>query len=873
MVLPLIEELLTGDSKEIRDIANNEAILIGFLTLAKGIDDLQDISMRFYEESRSLYQATSSGRGMDELVGILAEFFGKPAKASGKNLPVALRFDPAVKYLGGIRKDQAFFLKKIKTGVYYGALWPWQRDPDKTEIHLGFCSPGMSDADYSQLGILVKKFLSKKKIEAVSDIGGQIHGISLPSFLQMSEMEGATYTLKVASGDRVGYLNLDGGSLIAAQYQGQNGSEAAYRIISWDNASIQIEPADADRAREIHEPLMHVMMESLKIKDEAGAASVPPPSGPPSSAAAPPSTSKIPPASKQPETKKKKPAAKKATPQEAPPPVAEAPTATKDFEPMLLTDLPAIKPFEKAIDNSIGKQNQVSRTSKLLIVLAVVVLLGAIVAGGGKFFKQRQANQRYEQLMADLAASKALDAQIVLLMQYLNDHPGDVHRTELEKRLNDTNVEIEERDYKKTIADVKSLPIDEQYEKKALSLYTVFLSKYPQSDYAKTINEDIDGIRQKMGSASFEGLKKIPQNDLLARYTAYHEYLDQYPKGAEREAVKRMIVALADQYYLTLEEQASACDTKQDWDDCLAGCDRFLSDYTKLPTMAKVTALRSALQDKKDLVDLTVKAELAGDDYVYAKQVYTDYLANRPDTTQKASILQRIAALNAELGKKATWEKTAAYAANPANNILSRIQHVEKYVQDNASGPYIVKARTLLTQLEPELKAAIRAQQKEEQRRQALARQQAARDRRNQEAQEIQKIREQVSRQLRDVASRFTNNGDGTVTDRITGLTWCLLDSYLELGRCISYRAAKTYVQQLNTGNHNDWRLPTAGELAGIYKSVPFFPGSGADWYWTSESFARGYHRVVDVVTSVPEAVFARTSRNEESCGNVRAVR
>ena len=47
MGVPLIEELLTGDSKEIRDIATNEAVLVGFLTLAKGVDDLPDMSTRF----------------------------------------------------------------------------------------------------------------------------------------------------------------------------------------------------------------------------------------------------------------------------------------------------------------------------------------------------------------------------------------------------------------------------------------------------------------------------------------------------------------------------------------------------------------------------------------------------------------------------------------------------------------------------------------------------------------------------------------------------------------------------------------------------------------------------------------------------------
>jgi hypothetical protein len=130
-----------------------------------------------------------------------------------------------------------------------------------------------------------------------------------------------------------------------------------------------------------------------------------------------------------------------------------------------------------------------------------------------------------------------------------------------------------------------------------------------------------------------------------------------------------------------------------------------------------------------------------------------------------------------------------------------------------------------------------------------------------------------VARQLRPLANRFVDHGDGTVTDQVTGLTWCLLDSHLDLGKCIPFQTARAYVQGLTTGGHSDWRLPTAGELASLYKNSPFFPGTGAAWYWTSETFARGYHRVVDVVTSVPETVFERTSETEDSCGAVRAVR
>ncbi len=884
MGVTLIEELLTGDSNEIRDIANNEAVLVGFLTLAKNVDDLPDMSTRFYEQPRSLYQVTSTGRSIEELVAVLSTFFGKPAKIPGNSLPVSLRFDPTVKYLGGIRKDQALFLKKLKTGSFYGALWPWQQDAGKIEVLLGFCSPSISDEDYKQLGTLVKKFLSKKKIETITDVGGQIHGISLPSFLQMSEMEGATYTLKVTSGNRTGHLHIDGGSLIAAQVEELAGNEAAYRIISWDNAAIQIEAADPDRVREIHDPLMSVMMESLKIKDEAG--DQPPPPPPDRQAPAPPPKPKKAPPADQRIAKKearpvKKPPKKASTPvKEKPSETVAAPQLTQPpLEYLEISELsespkPLVSvPFEKSTDHSVGKQDQMGRTSKLLIVLGVVVLFAIAVTIGGWLLKNRQVNRRYDQLIADLVVTKALDAQIVMLMQYIKAHPEDAHRAELEARLNDANAEIEKRDYEKTILDVNGLTIDENYEKKALSLYTAFLKKFPQSPYAKQINEAIGGIRNLLGTAYFEDLKKVSTTDFLERHAAYREYLEQFPEGSERKAVERMITDLAQAYHGVIEKQAAACDAQDKWDDCIAQCDQFLSTFTNGVWVEKVRVLRTMLQDKKEVKDLTAKSALVADDYAKARKIYLDYLEKRPDTTQKETITERINALNADLARQKAWEKTAAYAANPANDIVSRIQRLDMYMDNHASGPYARLASNMRAQLDPELQDAIRAQRDEAARQEMLARQQAEQARRAKAARRIQRLRDRVARQLRPLASRFVDHGDGTVTDKVTGLTWCLLDSHLDLDTCIPYETAKAYVQGLTTGGHSDWRLPTAGELAALYKNSPFFPAGGAAWYWTSETFVRGYHRVVDVVTSQPETVFERTSKTEESCGAVRAVR
>ena len=274
----LIVEVLTSDSDEIADLKANPDILGGFIDLIHKIVALPDINSRFYEESRSLYQTTAVNRKIADLENILSEFFGPAVKPADKALPRKLRKSSVVKYLGGIQKDQSLFTVALKTGHFYGALWPWRRNKSKIEIHLGYCSDWMSDEDYAQLETLVKQSVSYGAFESMdADIGGQIHGISLPSFLQMAEMEKSTFTLRVTSHHRVGILHLSDGRLFAAEFDNLTGKEAAYQIISWDDAAIDIEPLGVPESQEIEMPLMHLLMESLKLKDEAASTHEQPP--------------------------------------------------------------------------------------------------------------------------------------------------------------------------------------------------------------------------------------------------------------------------------------------------------------------------------------------------------------------------------------------------------------------------------------------------------------------------------------------------------------------------------------------------------------------------------------------------------------------
>ena len=105
--------------------------------------------------------------------------------------------------------------------------------------------------------------------------------------------------------------------------------------------------------------------------------------------------------------------------------------------------------------------------------------------------------------------------------------------------------------------------------------------------------------------------------------------------------------------------------------------------------------------------------------------------------------------------------------------------------------------------------------------------------------------------------NELVDKGDGTVTDRATGLTWMQGDS----GRGLSWREALEYAEELELAGHDDWRLPSAKELQSIvdYSRSPDTTDSAAidpvllataieneggqrDFgsYWTSTSHRRG---------------------------------
>lgn len=83
----------------------------------------------------------------------------------------------------------------------------------------------------------------------------------------------------------------------------------------------------------------------------------------------------------------------------------------------------------------------------------------------------------------------------------------------------------------------------------------------------------------------------------------------------------------------------------------------------------------------------------------------------------------------------------------------------------------------------------------------------------------------------------FTNNGNGTITDNVTGLMWQQVD-----GGEMTFENAITYCNTLTLGGFSGWRLPTPIEAYSILNhqnsnpaiNTTFFTLTTAEYWWTS---------------------------------------
>jgi hypothetical protein len=90
----------------------------------------------------------------------------------------------------------------------------------------------------------------------------------------------------------------------------------------------------------------------------------------------------------------------------------------------------------------------------------------------------------------------------------------------------------------------------------------------------------------------------------------------------------------------------------------------------------------------------------------------------------------------------------------------------------------------------------------------------------------------------------YTANGDGTVTDGVTGLMWQQVPGGARFGwgSAATTGTAQNYCATLALAGHDDWRLPSGIELVSITDlsssnpaiNVPYFPNTPSGDFWSA---------------------------------------
>jgi CheY-like chemotaxis protein len=99
-------------------------------------------------------------------------------------------------------------------------------------------------------------------------VKGRVENITLPSFLQLLELERKTCTLAITSLGRAGGLFFRTGRLVGAATGELSGQAAALEIVTWEDADIEILDVCPEVETEIGAGLSYLLMEGMRLQDE-----------------------------------------------------------------------------------------------------------------------------------------------------------------------------------------------------------------------------------------------------------------------------------------------------------------------------------------------------------------------------------------------------------------------------------------------------------------------------------------------------------------------------------------------------------------------------------------------------------------------------
>jgi len=449
-------------------------------------------------------------------------------------------------------------------------------------------------------------------------VGGQLQGISLDSFLQMVQMEKTTCTLKVVSGKKEGLLYILNGDLIAAETQDLQNMDAACAIISWDDTVIEIDNSCAKTENEINQPLMHVLMEGLKLKDEKSADK---PDDDEGRTVPSDTTTTAPEGEEDQEDAEEQEDADKSTEDDS---IKEGEEFELHVAPQKKAGLP-----------------------KVPIILGIVV----IAAAAAYFFLSPPGSQSLDQVYQDTIAQVDLtddtDEQIRLLTAFLNT-AGDENEWAQAARLKITELKTMQANaaYIEISSQAEALVEAKEFAK-ATNLYKKHLKSFPGSPNANEIKATISKLADLAEKTDLAAVKAATASGSVTRIDAYRRYLQHHPQGQQAAEVKNLITAMEGEYFAYTEKQIAKAAMQEEWAECTQQVKKYSEIYPDSPKTQKLKKFLPLFEKNRleyaDYEKALEKAQAAGTDYAQAHRILSDYLQSFPNTHLTSKIEDQIA--------------------------------------------------------------------------------------------------------------------------------------------------------------------------------------------------------------------------------------
>ncbi len=730
-------------------------------------------------------------------------------------------------------------------------------------------------------------------------IEGQIKGISLTNFLQIVQLEKPTCSLLVTTKKHKGTLYIEEGEIIDADSNTEfNHLQAAFEILSWENPSIELKKNMNKTERFIKMPLMSLLMEAARYKDEKGADQ---------------------------DTEEEKKADNNLSYESSDESIplsinsdhndfnndipdefliSTTQKTEKDISGQIslndekndLDDYDLYSDMSKdsyeklgfnanlsfnndyfentdkkrpSIEDYIEKKSSWEKNT--IIFLSLVLLIITIGFGGTLFFKKLKIKKAYFTLEKNLSKMSYEEQKINILKKFIEKYPQSEYSKKAEAAL-DLIVDRDQRiSFEILEKKLSRLHIDKNYQKTAEKYCKNFLQKFPSGLYAEKTKEKLLKIPVIIRNYKLQKIKAIPDSRFAEKIKALKKFKKENP-GENINETGKIKTDLGKYYLKILEDNLKNCDSLEKYDEYFIIAESFKKIFPEHIDIYRSKAIIKNLKENYWADALLNTAKQKNNSLIDEKKFLENYIASNEDYNLTLKVKERIREIESYLKKKKNFENILSYAENKKYPLADRINRLRSYIYSDIPLEFKDKAEKKLNEIN---RGKVKRVSKEPKYEKIEEKNKKIKDIDvNQMINNSYKTALRIKKKMSG-SKRFVPAGDMGFKDLLTGKIWLLLDSDDFSGsRCLSFKKAKKMAGEIRADGYSDWRLPTEKELLTLFKNEPFPPFEKNKWFWSSNIFEKGFNTYSAVVSNTQTQAREKMIRNIfNDCGCLKVVR